>query len=259
VTVDVHDDENNKASDTAVASVNVTDVKPSISVRKTASPAVIASATSVDFRIEVENLSVESVTLTSLEDSAFGDLAAECGLPADIAIADSLECMISRTVDSDHTNVITATVFDDEDNVATGTAEARVELVRPEIRVIKTASVMTATVSEVITYTYDVENTGNVPLASVTATDDKLGTIISASEGITLEVGQRVIRTATYTVQEADLPGPLVNSVTVTGTPSSDPDVTDTATVEVYLKPAPDPTPPKYFIYLPLAVRDGGG
>ncbi len=104
----------------------------------------------------------------------------------------------------------------------------------PSIGIVKEASAATATVSDTITYTYSVTNTGNVTLTDVSAADDVLGAV--ALGAATLGPGESTSGTLSYTVQESDLPGPLVNSATVTGTPPTGAAVSDrssTATVSL--------------------------
>jgi hypothetical protein len=73
---------------------------------------------------------------------------------------------------------------------------------------------------EVITYTYVVENTGNVSLfGPFTIVDDKIGSIdLSELELEVLEPGEPFTVTATYTVTSADLSaGKVTNIATATG------------------------------------------
>jgi uncharacterized repeat protein (TIGR01451 family) len=89
----------------------------------------------------------------------------------------------------------------------------------PGLEVDKRANVTQATVGDTITYTYRITNTGNVTFTAITADDDPLGTVA----GLAGELVPNGTRTATrtYVVQESDLPGPLVNTVLVTGTVSA--------------------------------------
>jgi uncharacterized repeat protein (TIGR01451 family) len=110
--------------------------------------------------------------------------------------------------------------------------------VMADIIVVKEASVDTALVGETITYTYRVTNTGNVTLDSVTLSDDLLGPISLGSSS--LAAGAGTSGTDTYVVQQSDLPGPVVNTATVTGTPPVGSDVTDTDSESVALTSNPD-------------------
>ncbi|HEB64836.1 MAG TPA: hypothetical protein ENJ02_04760, partial [Chloroflexi bacterium] len=105
---------------------------------------------------------------------------------------------------------------------------------------------VSAAVGETITYTYRLTNTGDVTLSSLTAADDKLGSVSLGAAS--LAPGASTSAILTYTVSEGDLPGPLVNTVTVTGTPPAGAPVsaTDSASVNVI---------PRYTIFLPLTMR----
>jgi uncharacterized repeat protein (TIGR01451 family) len=90
-------------------------------------------------------------------------------------------------------------------------------------------------VGQTITYTYRVTNTGSVTLTTVHAEDDRLGAISMVTT--TLAPGVSTTGTATYVVQESDLPGPLTNTAVVTGSaaPAFAAVVTDTDSASVGL------------------------
>jgi uncharacterized repeat protein (TIGR01451 family) len=101
------------------------------------------------------------------------------------------------------------------------------------IAVQKTASVSSARPGDVIIYTYRVTNTGTMLLNPVTAEDDPLGSVTLSSSS--LAPGEETTGTLNYTVQLEDLPGPLVNTVTATGTLPGGSHVSAIATVSVDL------------------------
>jgi hypothetical protein len=84
------------------------------------------------------------------------------------------------------------------------------------LAVAKDANVGAARVGESITFLYTITNTGDVTLTDMAATDDRLGTIRLGSTK--LAPGQVTTGSATYTLVEADRPGPISNTVMVTGT-----------------------------------------
>src|SRR5690606_20144609 len=85
----------------------------------------------------------------------------------------------------------------------------------PALTVSKVASVDSARVGDTITYTYRITNTGGLTFTTITAIDDKLGEI--TLDRNSLGLGEVATGEASYTVQLTDLPGPLVNTVTVNG------------------------------------------
>ena len=108
----------------------------------------------------------------------------------------------------------------------------------PHIAMHKSASAVTANVGNVITYTYQVVNTGVVSVTNLSATDDQLGAIALVST--TLEISESTSGVLTYTVVEGDLPGPLANTATATATSSVSGTVvaSDTVTVSLSERPA---------------------
>jgi uncharacterized repeat protein (TIGR01451 family) len=107
----------------------------------------------------------------------------------------------------------------------------------PQVALHKSINSPTVEVGEMVTYTYEVVNTGLVDLTGLTVTDDKLGTVTLGTS--TLVSGTSTSGQLTYTVVEGDLPGPLTNTATVSGTSSVSGTVvaTDTATVSLSYRP----------------------
>jgi hypothetical protein len=79
----------------------------------------------------------------------------------------------------------------------------------------KSADLTSAAVSETITYTYTISNSDNITIENIYLQDDKLG-VISLTD-TTLAPTESVTTTATYTVTISDLPGPIINTATITG------------------------------------------
>jgi hypothetical protein len=75
----------------------------------------------------------------------------------------------------------------------------------------------TAEVGQWVTYTYRITNTGEVSLTNVVGVDDWMGVINFTAE---LPPGGVEAATRPKPIVQQDLPGPLVNTVVVTGTPS---------------------------------------
>ncbi len=94
-----------------------------------------------------------------------------------------------------------------------------VDSMNPALTITKVADKTEAAPGDTITYTYRVTNTGDVDLSNIVAHDDKLGSVL-LDEG-SLSVNESASGTMTYTVTTEDLPGPIVNTVTVSGTMSS--------------------------------------
>ena len=101
----------------------------------------------------------------------------------------------------------------------------------------KIANVTTAQVGQTITYTYRLTNTGSTALTGLTANDDKLGQVSLGQTDLALNESTSGV--LTYTVFASDRPGPLVNTVVVSGAPPGGSLVTATATVSVAIQPDP--------------------
>jgi uncharacterized repeat protein (TIGR01451 family) len=98
-------------------------------------------------------------------------------------------------------------------------------------------------VGKTITYTYTVDNLGLVTVFGLNLTDDRLGTIsldaAAASAASVLEPGETAAGVADYIVISDDLPGPLRNNATATGTDALGGAVS--ATAEISLPFGTDP------------------
>lgn len=104
----------------------------------------------------------------------------------------------------------------------------------PSIALIKTADTSgvstPATVGDIITYNFQVTNTGNVTLTDVTLTDILPGIVIVGDPIPSLAPG--AVDSATfvgvYAIEQSDIDaGEVTNLATIAGTPPSGPDVTD--------------------------------
>lgn len=119
------------------------------------------------------------------------------------------------------------------------------QIVGPGLAVSKRADVSSSPVGGVIQYTYHVTNTGNVAL-TLQVVDDKLGPVTLALlpggtamlPATSLPAGGEANGTRSYTVKAGDLPGPLVNTVVVTGTSPSGQVITASASATVALEGA---------------------
>ncbi|WP_431030816.1 DUF7507 domain-containing protein [Plantibacter sp. RU18] len=112
----------------------------------------------------------------------------------------------------------------------------------PGMSVIKTADVQkVTTVGQVITYSFQVTNTGNVTLTDVMVNEGTftgtgtLSAIVCPNGAASLAPGLQIICTATYKVTQADLnAGSISNTALGTGTtPGGDPFTSDPSTVKV--------------------------
>ncbi len=117
----------------------------------------------------------------------------------------------------------------------------------PGLALLKTASPSSVrTVGRVITYSYEIVNTGNTTLTNVGAVDVAFSGSgappVITCPVTTLAPGQSTTCTGTYTTTQADLDsGSVVNTATASGTPPTGPAITSdpsTATVTVVQAPS---------------------
>jgi uncharacterized repeat protein (TIGR01451 family) len=224
-------------SDNDPSSVDVTN--PSLNVRKNAEGAdsqQIVTGGTVTWTIYVTNTG--DVTLTGI--TAVDPQAPNCvqSIP-NLAVGAGTSFTCNRTnVTSDFTNVITVTGTPPVGPNVTDNDPSRVIVYDPDLTIDKTGTAGPVTIGDMVKYTITVRNTGNVTLTNVTVRDAKLG--LNQNVG-TLLVGQSTVVVDTYgPVTAADLPGPIFNTASVTGTtPINTPvgPVTDTHTVPVVINP----------------------
>jgi uncharacterized repeat protein (TIGR01451 family) len=226
-----------------------TDHAPGLSVVKSASPATVSKVGGVvEYSFLVTNTG--NVTLTELR--VTDTLSAPAG-PAltvscpvtELAGGESATCTASYTVtqaDLDNGSVHNSAIAegtppDDGDPstpnepVPSDPSETTVPAEQgPGLSVVKSASpASVSAVGDVIEYSFEVTNTGNVAMTDITVKDT-----LSAPAGPALEVtcpgtelaaGKSMTCTATYVVTQADLDaGQVRNSAVVEGTPPDDGD-----------------------------------
>lgn len=123
-------------------------------------------------------------------------------------------------------------------------------LAAPGLSIVKSASPSGAaafTAGQVVTYTFVVTNTGNVPVSGVSIDDSEfsgtgdLSPLDCPPGADTVPVGGQVICTSTYTLTQADIDaGSVTNSASATGTPPGSSTVTSPPSeVTIPADPAP--------------------
>ena len=251
-----------RVTDRDTEDVPVLPADPSISLTKTADPlSYSAVGQTVTYTFLVENDGDVPLTAVDVDDELAGlsdvTFAVWPGAPGELQPGQSVTGTATLTITQAHIdagkidNTATATgtppaqpgggtpdpVTDTDDATVTGPALA------PALTLEKEADVDAYELGDEITYTFTIENTGNVTLSGVTVTDPLPG--LSAlnytwpagnADGV-LEPGQIATATATYTATQADVDRGFVhNAATATGTPPPGPDPQN--------PPQPPVTPP---------------
>ena len=220
---------------------------PSLTITKTADPATYdAVGDIINYTIVATNNGNTTLFGVTVSDPGVDGLSCTPSNGSSLAPTEIMTCSATYTItqaDLDAGSYLNTACVDDSDGEdGDGPADEACanETVtgndNPAIDIVKTADVATYdSVGDVITYTFAVDNVGNVTLAPVVVTDPLAGlTAIDCGDGTnsiaSLAPSDPVVEcTATYTITQADIDnGSVDNTATATGTPPEGPDVTDT-------------------------------
>ena len=245
-------DESDANPDNNTSSVQ-TCTQPAISIVKSASvPTYTSAGTVITYTYVVTNTSTnEALTNVTVSDPMSGLSAIDCGggsptIPA-LSAGASQTCTATYTttqadVDAGSiTNTGTATGTPPSGpDVSASSAVTIEEVPEPAISIVKSASVQSYTSAGTgITYDFQVTNTGNETLTSVTVTDPMPGlSSISCNGGTNvisaLAPGASATCTATYTTTQTDVTaGSLSNTATASGTTPEGPGVSAESSVTI--------------------------
>ena len=121
-----------------------------------------------------------------------------------------------------------------EEKGQTVTVTVTNEIIKPGIKIVKTASATSVTPGETVTYTYTVTNTGETPLSDVTVKDDKCSPVKYQSGDTNGDSKLQTTETWIYTCSQA-ISVATTNTAVVTGKDKNGQEVTaqDTITVAV--------------------------
>ena len=135
----ITDESGETKSEEATATVEIVDVRPAITVTKTATPSVVQNSGLITFTAVVTNTSpVDALMVDQLTDSIHGDLIrgpvkATCTyggtavtLPRSLPVGESFICTFRANVAATETDTVTASGTDGEGNRVTDAAEALV-------------------------------------------------------------------------------------------------------------------------------------
>jgi uncharacterized repeat protein (TIGR01451 family) len=234
-------------TDTDQANVIVEDAPSSIEVTKTADPVTVPeSGGDVTFTVVVKNTSaVDTVTIDTIEDNQFGDITADCdtNLPTDLAPGETLTCEFTETLSGNpgttHTNVVTATGTDDDNNAVENDDDAEVGFddVLPDITVIKTADPTTVVEpGENVTFAFEVTNNGAEAVTLTTLKDDVLLDLDGQGDCVTggvIEPAETYTCSVTVFLEANAADGTHTNVVTAVGSDDDGNDHTSTDDAEV--------------------------
>ena len=190
VVATVVDNDGTTATDDDDASVEITDVPPTIEVTKDDGGASVAAPGGpVEYTVDVTNTSFEAVTVTSITDSIDGGdpfdvttpatdpvLETTCATGVEIPAGETYTCTFTVLVSGDGGELVEDTVVvavvDDDDTPTDGTDDETTPVTPVvDLAVVKTADQATFTVGTEATYTLVVSNKGPSTATDVVVTD----------------------------------------------------------------------------------------
>jgi uncharacterized repeat protein (TIGR01451 family) len=238
----------------------VTPPSSSISLVKTVSIASFsASGTLVTYYYQVTNTGSTTLTSVGVTDP-MTDLSAIVCPSSTLAAGATEQCTATYTTTAadvtagsiSNTGTATGTPPSGPPVTSTSSVTIPYSTVTPpssSIDLVKTASIASFSASgTLVTYYYQVTNTGSTTLTSVGVTDPMTGLSAIVCPSSTLAAGASEQCTATYTTTAANVTaGSISNTGTATGTPPSGPSVTSTSSVTIPYVPTvtiPSSPPP---------------
>ena len=198
--------------------------EPGLSLAKSATPGVYDTAGQViSYGYVLKN--VGNVTLSgpfSIDDDKAADEACP-GTPTTLVPGDSITCTASYTITQADlnagsvTNVATGYAWYGEDQVPSNQDEETVDALQtgPNLLLDKSATPSTySALGQVISYGYVLKNVGNVTLSGpFSITDDKAIDEACPGTPTTLDPGDSITCTASYTITQADLDAGSVTNI----------------------------------------------
>jgi LPXTG-site transpeptidase (sortase) family protein len=231
----------NDVTDNDLENVALTQ-SPAISIVKSSdATGTNADGDTIIYSYDVENTGNVTLTNVTVTDAHTGLSAITCIPAQDSALnpGDTMSCSATYTVTQadanagqiDNTGVVTGT--DPTSNQVTDNDPLSEPVAQnPAISIVKSSDATgTNAVGDTITYSYDVENTGNVALTNVTVTDAHIGLsaiTCTPAQGLDLNPADTMSCSASYTVTQADVnAGQIDNTGVVAGTDPGSNLVTD--------------------------------
>ncbi len=210
---------------------------PAMTIIKTASPATYSAAgQQITYTYTITNTGNTNLTPLITDDKISGiSVMPETIAPTDTATGTATYTITQADID---TGFVTNIAFATSGTTVSNTAMATVNAINsPALSITKTASPTSVSAAgQVITYTYNITNSGNSTLNTLTVNDNKIGSITVAPQ--TLAPGETATGTKTYTVTQVDIDAgtDIVNTATAeSGSTTSN---IAEATVTISMNPA---------------------
>lgn len=211
ITATANDDESNLATAQDDAQVTFSDLPAEIAVIKSADQTLIPkTGADVAYTVTVANLSVaDVVTITTLIDSAFGDLTdrtnlpnSDCTAPQVLNVGGRYTCIFTTFVTATtpisetHINVVRAVGVDDDGNPVSNEDDATVPFDDPLLVALKSDALLTdadasgtLSVGDTLRYTIRIVNRGPVEAVDVVVEDTLMAGITLVDGSLTTSQG----------------------------------------------------------------------
>ena len=223
-------------------------------VSKRANAPQASTGDSITYTYQITNTGNVELTTISATDDKLGEVTGLAGALAANATRSATLIYILQPADvGSLLNRVTVTGTHGAGGNVVAEDAATINVLAPNtlgLTASKRANTAQANVGDTITYTYQITNTGNVALASISATDDKLGAVADLAGALAPNATRSA--TLTYVVQPTDV-GALTNIVTITGTDAQSTVIIASADATVAILPTAEQQKEK--ISLPQIVR----
>jgi len=219
LSISVHAEGKDEKGQTVAANAYKTVPIAAIFLEKKANPAKAEAGTDITYTFTIRNIGGVAVTLEKIIDDKLGTITLN---GSSLARGEIREVSIQHALADDPSGIVKniATAYgqatiNGETVTVTAQAVAEVKVMKPSLKLEKIPDKTQVRLGDTITYTFQITNDGDFPITDIQLTDDKLGSITLNSS--TLQPGGKATATASYSVDESDLPGPIVNVATVRG------------------------------------------
>ena len=211
-------------------------------VKSAGAPSGNVVGSTVGYSFEVTNTGNVTLTSVSVSDPLVGAVTCPAG---SLAPGASTTCTATYTltqadVDAgrvDNSATVSGTAPSGAPVEATDAVSTLIPA-SPGIDLVKSGTAHGTRAGDPVDYTFEVTNTGNVTLTSVSVSDPLVGAVTCPAGS--LAPGASTTCTATYTITQADVDAGLVhNDATATGTPPTGDPVTAPASTNVPIAPGP--------------------
>lgn len=143
-----------------------------------AQPLVVHEGDTLEYTVLITNTGDTRLEVVSLSDSLTSDLPASCsaGIGSNLDLGATISCAYTSTAGEDSHNAVSVTGEDALGGAVSASDGTFVDVIHPSISLAKSGPAQ-AHEGDLVTYSFNVRNTGDAPLAEVAVADDVLGAV----------------------------------------------------------------------------------